>query len=123
MFVIYARIPTCIYQAPKHLWKQSDMPEPAVFVFREKKMQIVNLSFIFSWANSTLHGLTSHISSSINPLHSAERMSMASYFCVVMTVIKSWVYAVHFTQLVISDTPFCHKMRTLIIIVLHGEVV
>ena len=38
--MIYTRIP--IYQAPKHPWKQSGMPEPALFVFWEKA-QIVNL--------------------------------------------------------------------------------
>ena len=39
---------------------------------------------------------------------------MVHYFCVIMTVGKSWVYASHFTQLVISDTPFCRIMRMLV---------
>jgi hypothetical protein len=41
-FAIYARIP--IYQAPTHPWKQSGMPEEAVFSFVKKALFVI-LSF------------------------------------------------------------------------------
>ena len=53
----------------------------------------------------------SHLSSSINPLHYVERTSMVHYFCVIMTVDKSWV----------SGSTFCHIM-CMLIMCCHGEV-
>ena len=39
---------------------------------------------------------------------------MAHYFCVIMTVDKSLVYAAHSAQLVISNTSFYHIMHMLV---------
>ena len=48
--MIYARI--AIYQTLKHLWKQSVMPEPAIFKIVKKSANCQ--SFILSRANSRL---------------------------------------------------------------------
>ena len=62
--------------------------------------------------------MISHLSFHINPLHFVERTSMARYFCAIMTVDKLLVYA---AQVDVSDTPFCHIMRMLIMCC-HGEI-
>ena len=69
-----------IYQAPKHPWKRSDTPEPAVFKFVKKSA--IPHSFFFHLIQGWLKtGVTSHLSLRINLLRFIECRSTARYFC------------------------------------------
>ena len=111
--MIYARI--SIYQALKYPWKQSGMPELAVFKI-VKKVHFVNLSFSLSGLTRDFLDHSPWFEYKSTPFWSAH-VCGTPVLCYHDSDLIMGVYSA-FCEWGMADSPFCHIMRMLIMHVL-----
>ena len=103
--MIYARI--SIYQALKHPWKQSGMPEIAVFKI-VKKVHFVNLSFSLSGLTQDFLDHSPWFEYKSTPFWSAHVCGTP-----VLCYRDSDLIVGAFCEWGMADSPFCHIMHVL----------